>query len=124
MEVDRTLLKLFLQYAATEGASLGASWLLERVKIFQKLSSEVKLYVSYAVTGLIGLAAFFAMMGLLYIEPPVGYVAWIETLFGVALFAIFGPQIAHRLSSLRRKDRIVAALEECCEDSCCEDCCG
>ena len=123
MNVDRSLLQAALAWLATEGASLFSSWGLERIKAFQKLSSEYKLYVSYAVTGLVGVLAYLAMMGMQYVPVPVGYIVWIETLFAVAAVAILGPQIVHRVSRLREKDRIVEVLSDlnkcCCED---EDC--
>ena len=123
MNVDRSLLQAALAWLATEGASLFSSWVLEKINAFQKLASEYKLYVSYVVTGLVGVLAYLAMMGMQYVPVPVGYIVWIETLFGVMAVAILGPQIVHRVSRLREKDRIAKALAEihkCCDE--CEDC--
>ena len=105
MEVDTAFLKLALTWLATEGASTASSYILEKVKKFQSLGATAKFLVGYLVTGLIGEAAFFAMMGMQYVPVPIGYIKWIETVVGVAAVAIGLPQIIHRLPSLIRKDR-------------------
>jgi len=103
MKVDLQLLEKILQYLATGGASALASWALEKSGRFQKLSSEHKVYVGYVVTGLIGIAAYFAMMGMLYVPVPQGYVEWIETLVAVGFTAAGVTQIYHKVQSLRSK---------------------
>jgi hypothetical protein len=55
------------------------------------------------VTGLIGIAAYFAMMGMLYVPVPQGYVEWIETLVAVGFTAAGVTQIYHKVQSLRSK---------------------
>jgi hypothetical protein len=118
MDVDHSILQTVLSWVATEGAPVLASYGLEYVKPFQKLSATMKLIVSYLITGAIGVGAYMGMMGLLYVPVPVGYISWIETIFAVAFTAIGLPQLLHRIPSLRKQDRIdriAAKLTDCCE---------
>lgn len=111
MSLEMGILKALLQYIVTGGASIFASYILERVKRFHDLNHEIKLYTSYAVTGLIGLAAYFAMTGLLYTPVPVGYVAWVETIVAVVFTAIGIGQIYHRVPQLQKKDEKERSVE-------------
>jgi hypothetical protein len=108
MNLDRTILSKGLQYLATGGASGLASFVMEKLEQgkrwphFEKMSSEVKMYAGYAVTGFFGIAAYFAMMVLLYVPVPQGYVEWTETLVAVAFTAAGVAQIYHRAKSFRK----------------------
>lgn len=109
MNVEMQLLEKFLQYAVMGGASGLASFAMEKWEKtgkwphFGAMSPEVKMYVGYLLTGLVGVAAYFAMMGLLYVPVPQGYVEWIETLVAVGFTAAGVTQIYHRAKSFRSK---------------------
>lgn len=121
MNLDLSIFRTLLQGLVLGGAGALSSWLLEKWPAFQKLKSEYKLYGSYIVTGLIGIAAYFGMLAMQYVAVPVGYVAWIETLVAVAFTAAGVGQVTHRVPSLRKKDRIVQDLErieKCCGGDC------
>jgi len=122
MDVDRTILYKVLQYFATGGASGLASLAMQKWEEtgkwphFERMSSTLKLVLGYLLTGLVGVAAYFAMMGLLYVPMPVGYVDWIETLVAVAFTSAGVTQIYHRLQSFRAKVKIVKCSgEDCCK---------
>jgi len=122
MDLDRTILQKALQYLATGGASGLASYAMEkwekagRWPHLAKMSPEIKMYVGYLLTGLVGVAAYFAMMGLLYVPIPRGYVEWIETLVAVAFTSAGVTQIYHRVKSFRARARIT----DCSDTKCCK----
>jgi len=122
MDLDRTILYKALQYLVAGGASGLASFVMEkwermkRWPHFEKMSSEVKMYVGYLLTGLVGVAAYFAMMGLLYVPVPMGYVEWIETLVAVAFTSAGVSQLYHRAKSFRQRAKIAACKDaDCCK---------
>ena len=122
MDVDRTILYKIFQYFAAGGASGLASLAMQKWEAtgkwphFEKMSSEGKMVLGYLLTGLIGVAAYFGMMGLLYVSVPIGYVEWIETLVAVAFTSAGVTQIYHRIQSFRGKARIT----ECSDAECCK----
>ena len=122
MDVDRTILYKILQYFAAGGASGLASLAMQKWEStkrwphFEKMSSEGKLVLGYLLTGLVGVAAYFAMMGLLYVPVPSGYVEWIEVMVAVAFTSAGVTQIYHRLQSFREK----AQITECSDAECCK----
>ena len=111
MDLDRTILYKALQYLATGGASGLASYAMQkweekdRWPHFKSMASEVKMYVGYLMTGLVGVATYFAMMGLLYVPVPVGYVEWIETLIAVSFTAAGVSQLYHRAKGFRERSK-------------------
>ena len=111
MDVDRTIMYKALQYLVTGGASGLASYAMQKWEAtgrwphFDKMASEGKMYVGYLLTGLVGVAAYFAMMGLLYVPVPVGYVEWIETLVAVSFTAAGVSQLYHRAKSFRERSK-------------------
>ena len=122
MDVDRTILYKALQYLAVGVASGLASLAMQKWEStkrwphFEKMSSEGKLVLGYLLTGLIGVAAYFGMMGLLYVPVPIGYVEWIEVMVAVAFTSAGVTQIYHRLQSFRAK----AQITECSDAECCK----
>ena len=122
MDIDRTILYKALQYLAIGGASGLASLAMQKWEStkrwphFEKMSSEGKMYVGYLLTGFIGVAAYFGMMGLLYVPIPIGYIKWIETLVSVAFTSAGVTQIYHRIQSFRVK----AQITECSDAECCK----
>jgi len=105
MDFGGSILKEGLQYLVAGGAATFAAWILAQIPAYVKLGHVRKLLVAYAAAVLVGEVAYFGMMGLLYIPPPVGYVAWIETVVGVGFLSSGLNQFVYQTIRQARKDR-------------------
>jgi len=103
MELDKGLLRLLLELAFRGGAGVVVSYLLKKWAWFQGLGDEGKVWISYLTTGLAGVLAFGAMVGMRYLPAPSGYVDWIETLIAAAMTSAGVAHIVYKVGKERAK---------------------
>ena len=103
MNIDATLLAQFLKLVVEGGlAGVGAFFLMEKVRLLVGLNSDVKRYVSLAITATLGMLAFGAAVGLSYQPQPASAQAWLEALFAVAFISTNTSQVIHGYAKLRK----------------------
>lgn len=103
MDLDMDIVRLFLQACVMGGGGVLVSYLLGKWKWYNGLGSEAKLWLSYVFTGVLGIVAYFGLIGMQYVEPPVGYVKWIESLVAVGMTSSGAGQIFYKVMKIRRE---------------------
>lgn len=68
-------------------------------------TSELKRYLAFAISGVLGACAFLAMVGLQYEPTPIGWQSWVEQIMSYILTAIGVAQILHARLQLASKRR-------------------
>jgi len=89
---------------ADGGAGVLAYWLMERVKALAELTPEPKRYASWAIAGVLAIAAYLVSMVFGGVAVPGEWREWFEVLFNVALGAIMVGQAAHARLQLSQRE--------------------
>jgi len=105
-----TLTQGLVWVLAGGGGGIIASWIVERWPWVQGLQAEMKRYLAWAMTGALGIGAFF-LLGWLgetaqvsWLGPwPVTSQEWVQTLWVVATFGILGGGVKHARMVLSKK---------------------
>ena len=85
------------------GAAFAGFWLVERIAWFAALTSEVKRYAAFAITGLFAIGAWTALTALTGTAWPATWGAWVNQLFAIAAGAIIAGQAVHGAKVLRKQ---------------------
>lgn len=97
-----TLPEFLLWIVGGGGAAIVAYWLMERLPL-SGLSSEVRRYVSLALSCALAWAAFGLSVVMSYSESPTTLQAWAEQLFAIAFVVVTGSQMLHGRLGLRKR---------------------
>lgn len=101
--MDLISLQQGLQWVLTGGAATIAYFLMEKVKELKALPPEPKRYVSWAIAGGFAAAAYGGMVLWGWQAEPVGWKAWIESLFPHVIGAILAAEAIHARFRLSKK---------------------
>lgn len=89
MEIDFGLLKTALLWLASPvGAAAATYWLMEEIKKLRELQPKPKRNVSLALAAALASMAYLVLVGLGYVETPLGWLEWLEAFVAVAGGAI------------------------------------
>ena len=95
-------LKDFLLIFVSGGGGAVVYWLMEHVKFLANLEPEWKRYVSLALAGVLPIPFWLFGIAMNYWMPPVGWRAWVEAIFALAVGAILVSQGLHGRMKLRK----------------------
>lgn len=95
-----TELSDLLMWATTAGAGVLAYFLMDEIAALIVLGPKLKRFVSFAMTGIIALAAWGLQILMAYAEAPVGWRSWIEAIVSIVAAAIVVAQGVHGLRDL------------------------
>jgi len=83
-----TTLKTLIDWAIRVGAAQLAFWLMNRLPV-DGLAYDTKNFLSWAIAGVLALAAWGAGIGMGYISVPTGdWRAWVEGAAGIVLTVV------------------------------------
>ena len=113
MQTNWTVLAEVLSWLATIGAGVFAYWVVNRVN-WDAVAEQApmltagdlaiwKRLTAWIVAALVAWLAWLIAMAMLYMAEPVGWRAWVESLFGVAAVAITTSQGVHTVRDLPNK---------------------
>ena len=84
------------------GSGAVVFWLMEHVPWLAGLRADYKRYASLALSALLPMLAWAAMVALGYAAAPETWQGWVERLFALAAGAVFVSQGLHGALRLRR----------------------
>lgn len=82
--------------------------LIELVPSLATLEDDLKRYAAFAVTILLGAAAYAVTVGMRFNPPPADAVEWIKALGDAGLAAYASSQMTHAATALRLKRQVKA----------------
>jgi len=99
--VNFELLKLALFWLVGGGGSAVATYFaVERIRPLAELQSEYKRWVSLGLAAVLSMAAYAGAVGLNYVDAPIGWQAWLESLFAVGGLSAGLGQLIHGRAKL------------------------
>lgn len=103
--MDPITLQQGFQWVLTGGAAGITYYIMEKSKKLKALPPEPKRYVAWAIAGGFAAAAYGGMVLWGWQTEPVGWLAWIESLFPYVLTAALGADTLHARFQLSKKRR-------------------
>lgn len=99
--VDFELLKLALFWLIGGGGSAVATYFaIEKIPALSALPSEPKRWAGLGIAAALAMAGYAGAVGLQYVDAPVGWQAWMESLFAVGGFSAGLGQLIHGRAKL------------------------
>lgn len=108
VDIDKSLLELVIVYVLTGGGAGGVAYWLwafleRRFPGLADLDAEYKRYITMGLTAVVAALGFLIGVAMLYIQAPVDWRAWVETLVSVIGTALGVAQFLHGILDLRQK---------------------